>query len=333
MEHSKAQDKKPRISIIMPSFNAERYIESTLDSILMQSFEDWEAIIMDGGSKDGTVEKVKKYMASDPRIKLYSEPDEGPYHAIHKAAAISSGEFICEMCFSDGYINKDWFKLCVEQMDKDLEISLVWGVPFDMTENNELLGPSYIYKRFLKKEIKSVSRSTSVIKTILKKIDLRHPSSIIRFVRKINGANANSVFHMLQEEEPPQKEAWLSYWLRTGTIFPDLNMFMSRKVFFDCMAPYNIGTRESGDWMQFYFNFNSKGFLSYCLPIPANYGRVHKGQVSEVVRSYNDEKQDRYLKNIADFKSKLSSNPDKFVFMDRLGNPIKSLKQFENERR
>ncbi|HVM77107.1 MAG TPA: glycosyltransferase [Candidatus Paceibacterota bacterium] len=323
------QNKAPRISILMPSWNAEKYVASTLDTIVMQSFTDWEAIVMDGGSKDRTVEIARGYQKKYPNIRIFSEPDEGPYHAIHKAALAARGEFLVEMCFSDGYLDKDWFAKCVAAMDADPELSLVWGIPFDMTEEGELKGPSYVYARFLPDEYRAKSPKTPVLKKFIKKIDVRRPSSILRVIKKINPTNARMAIHMFKHEEPKNKEAWFLYWLETGTIFPDLNMFMTKKVFFDCMEPYVMGTRETGDWMQFYFNFNTKGFLSRCIPVPANFGRVHEGSVSDRVRGYNDEKHRRYIKMVVEFEKKTLSHPGQFSFVDREGNPVRTLADYQ----
>jgi len=314
----------------MPAWNAEKYVASTLETILMQSFTDWEVVVMDGGSRDRTVELLKAYAKKYPNIRIYSEPDEGPYHAIHKAAAVARGEFLVEMCFSDGYLDKDWFAKCIEVMDNDKEVSLVWGIPFQMTEEGKLLGPNYIYARFLRQDILDASTKTPIAKTILKKMDIRRPSTILQFAKKITPATVRSALRMVRHEEVKQKQEWFLYWLKMGTIFPDLNMFMSRKVFFECMPPYTMGTRETGDWMQFYFDFNSKGFLSYCLPIPADYGRSHGGQVTERAQGYNDEKHLNYLRRLRQFEKEVRREPEKVTFIDREGKPLMSLRDFQN---
>lgn len=309
----------------MPAFNAEKYVASTLDTILTQSFTDWEAIVMDGDSKDRTVEILRSYEKKHPNIRVYSERDEGFYHALHKAAALARGEFLLEMCFSDGYLDKDWFAKCIKVMDKDKEISLVWGIPFDMSEDGVLGGSNYIYARFLRKDIRAASYKTPIAGTILKKINPLHPSSIIKFIKKINPATARSAFHMLRHEEVPEKEAWFFYWLKMGTIFPDLTMFMSRKVFFECMDPYVMGTRVSGDWGKFYYNFGTKGFLSYCIPTPAIYGRIHGDQLSQKIEKYNNDQHQDYLRRLRQFAKEIRRHPETFVFVDREGRPLRSL--------
>jgi glycosyltransferase involved in cell wall biosynthesis len=80
----------PKISIVTPCFNAEKYIEETIISIINQGYENLEYIIIDGGSTDGTVDIIKKYQ--DKISYWISEPDKGQSHAINKGIAVATGE-------------------------------------------------------------------------------------------------------------------------------------------------------------------------------------------------------------------------------------------------
>jgi teichuronic acid biosynthesis glycosyltransferase TuaG len=64
----------PKISIVMPAYNAERYIKNSIDSVLMQTLSDFELLIINDCSKDNTAEIVKSYMARDERIRLIDLP-------------------------------------------------------------------------------------------------------------------------------------------------------------------------------------------------------------------------------------------------------------------
>lgn len=92
----------PKISIITPSYNQSKYIEATIRSVLMQGYPNLEYIIIDGGSKDGSVDIIKKYA----RYIHYwvSEPDEGQAHAINKGLNIATGDILA-------YINSDDYYL------------------------------------------------------------------------------------------------------------------------------------------------------------------------------------------------------------------------------
>ena len=60
----------PQVSIITPCYNASRFISQTIDSVLTQTFTDWEMIIVDDGSKDDSSDIVEKYVKKDSRIRL-----------------------------------------------------------------------------------------------------------------------------------------------------------------------------------------------------------------------------------------------------------------------
>ena len=83
-----------RISIIIATFNAVKTLSRALDSVLNQSFQDWECIIVDGASKDGTLEVIKEYAEKDSRIRYISEPDKGIYDAYNKGWKIALGQWV-----------------------------------------------------------------------------------------------------------------------------------------------------------------------------------------------------------------------------------------------
>jgi glycosyltransferase involved in cell wall biosynthesis len=67
----------PQISIIVPAYNAEKYLAITLDSVLAQTFSCWELLIVNDGSADSTTAIAGRYAQSDPRIRLISQPNSG----------------------------------------------------------------------------------------------------------------------------------------------------------------------------------------------------------------------------------------------------------------
>lgn len=89
----------PSISVITPSFNQARFILKNIESVLEQGLEDFEHIVIDGGSTDGTVELLKLY----PHLMWVSEPDRGQSDALNKAMAMSRGEVIAWINSDDFY--------------------------------------------------------------------------------------------------------------------------------------------------------------------------------------------------------------------------------------
>jgi glycosyltransferase involved in cell wall biosynthesis len=79
----------PKVSIIIPSFNSEKVLAAAIESVLNQSFSDFELLIIDGLSTDNTLNIAKSYV--DSRIIIISEKDKGIYDAMNKGAELASG--------------------------------------------------------------------------------------------------------------------------------------------------------------------------------------------------------------------------------------------------
>jgi glycosyltransferase involved in cell wall biosynthesis len=127
----------PKISVISFCLNSAEFLRETIESVLGQAYENYEFIIKDGGSTDGTIEILKEY----PRIHWVSEKEGGDnptLDAIWQAFEMSSGEYIIFLAISDGFVDRQWFKRCVEALDADPEISWVWGLSQNMMENGEM---------------------------------------------------------------------------------------------------------------------------------------------------------------------------------------------------
>ena len=80
----------PRISVITPSFNQAEFIKQTIESVLAQGYSNFEHIVVDGGSTDGTVDILRAY----PHLSWTSEPDEGQTDALNKGFSRASGDII-----------------------------------------------------------------------------------------------------------------------------------------------------------------------------------------------------------------------------------------------
>lgn len=94
----------PKITIVTPSFNQGQFIEKTIRSVLLQGYPNLEYIIMDGGSRDNTVEIIRKY---DPWITHWvSEPDGGQANAINRGWRLATGQ-VLHWLNSDDYLLPD----------------------------------------------------------------------------------------------------------------------------------------------------------------------------------------------------------------------------------
>ena len=80
------------ISIIIPTYNSAATIEKCLHSVVSQTFTDWEVLIFDAMSKDGTLDIA--HSVNDERIRIYAEPDEGVYDAMNKGIDKAKGDWL-----------------------------------------------------------------------------------------------------------------------------------------------------------------------------------------------------------------------------------------------
>jgi glycosyltransferase involved in cell wall biosynthesis len=90
----------PRLSIITPSYNQDQYIEQTIRSVIDQGYPDLEYIVVDGGSRDATLETLLRY---DRRLRWRSEPDRGQAHALNKGLRMATGDVIGVINSGDTY--------------------------------------------------------------------------------------------------------------------------------------------------------------------------------------------------------------------------------------
>ncbi len=81
------------VSVIIPAYNAQAYLGECLESVLAQSFYDWEAIVVDDGSTDCTFEIAQKYSALDRRIRVLSTDNKGVSSARNSAISCIKGEW------------------------------------------------------------------------------------------------------------------------------------------------------------------------------------------------------------------------------------------------
>lgn len=84
-----------KISIIIPVYNVEKYLDDCLNSILIQDFTNWEAICINDGSTDNSLEILNKYAKKDPRIIVISQENKGQASARNAGIKIAKGEYIC----------------------------------------------------------------------------------------------------------------------------------------------------------------------------------------------------------------------------------------------
>jgi glycosyltransferase involved in cell wall biosynthesis len=126
----------PLVTIITVVFNGEKYLEQTIQSVINQTYDNVEYIVIDGGSTDGTVEIIHKY--EDAIDYWLSEPDQGLYFAMNKAISLAMGEII-------GNLNcGDWYELDAIQNSvlalNDSQADYAYGSVYLVNQKGERIG-------------------------------------------------------------------------------------------------------------------------------------------------------------------------------------------------
>ena len=109
-----------KLSIITVSYNADKTIEQAIRSVVLQTYDNIEYIVIDGGSTDGTVDIIRKY--EDKIAYWVSEPDEGIYDAMNKGIRRATGDYIYFLGADDCLLRKGTMKKIVLLLDEKIDI-------------------------------------------------------------------------------------------------------------------------------------------------------------------------------------------------------------------
>lgn len=120
-----------KLSIITVCYNAEEYIEKTMQSVLVQSYDNIEYLIIDGLSTDRTLDIVKEYQKKYNNIRLVSEKDTGIYNAMNKGASYATGEYIYFLNCGDLFFNDKTVEQVMSKIEKDAPDILYGDIDID----------------------------------------------------------------------------------------------------------------------------------------------------------------------------------------------------------
>lgn len=145
----------PTVSVVLCTYNDEQYIRQSIESILNQTFSNFEFIIWDDGSTDGTAEIIKSY--GDKRIRYFYNENTGLGRALNLACQQARGKYIARMDGDDVCFNHR-LKSEVEYLELHPETVLVSSAVFYIDENDNVIGRSYpwTWNRNIKRELNIV---------------------------------------------------------------------------------------------------------------------------------------------------------------------------------
>lgn len=128
--------KWPRITIVTPNFNMERFLEQTITSVVAQNYANLEYIVIDGGSTDDSARIIKKY---DKEISYWvSEPDSGLYAALNKGFQRSTGE-IMGWLNSDDILHEGSLTTVAKLFTSNVSMNWLQGYPNTIDMNNQII--------------------------------------------------------------------------------------------------------------------------------------------------------------------------------------------------
>jgi len=143
----------PKISIITPCYNGERYIGKTIASVQSQTLTDWEHVVVDDGSSDRSAEIVQSYSVSDARIRLIQQPNGGVCKA-RNAGVVAASQESDYLLFldADDCLKPEMLKTLASHLDHHSEVGLVYSNFININANGDAIEtihfPRYIPTRF-----------------------------------------------------------------------------------------------------------------------------------------------------------------------------------------
>lgn len=158
---------KPLVSVLMCCYNGERFIRETIESVLCQSYENFEFIIWDDGSTDNTASIIESY--HDDRIRYFYHENTGLGKALWLACKEVNGEYIARID-ADDICLKDRLKEEVDYMENHPSCSLVSSSAYDIDEHGVVFNwsPPYTNQRLIRKILKKANNI------------ITHPAAMIR---------------------------------------------------------------------------------------------------------------------------------------------------------
>ena len=115
----------PTVSVIIPVYNAKEGIKQCMDSLLNQSFTDFEIILLNDGSTDNSLEVIKKYAADNDFIRVIDKENEGVAKTRNKGIQLANGKYIV-FIDNDDFVDSDYLERFYNEIDQE-QLDIVLG--------------------------------------------------------------------------------------------------------------------------------------------------------------------------------------------------------------
>ena len=126
-----------KVSIVTATYNSSKTVEDTIKSVLCQTYKEYEYIIIDGVSKDNTLDIARKYEPQfEGRMRIYSEKDKGIYDAMNKGFQKATGDVLMLINSDDLFARPDAVELVVKEFEKHPEVDGIYADLYYVSQNN-----------------------------------------------------------------------------------------------------------------------------------------------------------------------------------------------------
>ncbi len=184
------------ISVLMPVFNAEKFVAAATESVLAQTLADFEFIIIDDGSTDSSLSILKRYAESDARIRLISRPNRGLVETLNEMIALSSCEFLARMD-ADDLCHPTRFARQVEFLRHNEGVAVVGGRGLIIDPDGDPLGSIPLHLSHEEIDSALMRNNLGVI----------HPAAMMRRLQVLNIGGYLAKFKHAEDHD---------LWLRLG---------------------------------------------------------------------------------------------------------------------
>lgn len=131
---------KELISVIVPVYNTEKYLEDCIRSIISQIYTNWELILINDGSTDSSIEICKSFAANDQRIKIFCQKNQGPSAARNKGLDFCKGQYICFIDSDDMIHHNFLIELWKNLVEVEADISMCKTTHSEYTHVEKVYG-------------------------------------------------------------------------------------------------------------------------------------------------------------------------------------------------
>ncbi len=241
----------PRVSILIPVYNAEKYVGKTIGSVLKQNYRDFEVLLINDGSTDGSLGILETFRKKDKRIRVFSKSNRGRGSALNFGIDKSRGKYI-SFLDADDIMAQNSLKIRADTLDKSKEIDLVYG---DM-------------ERFWSDGRRKVRES----------VEFESLGQALELLKKMSQSKklGDIAPHILCNPKPREGKAILG-----GSV-------MMRKKIFDSGIRHDESLRNAEDY-DLWLQIIGAGYNLKRIPHVFFYYRIHEGQksgnIKEVKRS------------------------------------------------